>query len=146
MADEGEISSDEVILRRVKSEDPNCVQPLLSGGQRATSFAISNPPQQVGSSCSRLCLTSPRKLLDLVRHKQMNPADFLVCRMRVGDVRAVGLDVIALSTDKDPGHCEIRATSQQSFSRKIWSRLAKKTRILTSEEVQQLEAGDALSE
>jgi hypothetical protein len=146
MADAGDISSDEVILKRVKRDSPNCVQLLPSGVQRATSFAIRNRPGEVGSSCSRLCLTSPRKLLDLVRLQDLDPDDFLVCRIRVADVRELRLDVIALETNDDAGHCEIRATAQQSFSPKIWSRLAKTTRILNSEEVRQLQAGDALSE
>ena len=66
----------------------------------------------------------------------------MVCRIRVSDVRDFRLDVIHLPTERDAGHCEIRETPTQSFSDGIWSKLAKRTRILTAEEVETLQAGD----
>ncbi len=146
MTDAGEVSPDEVILKRVKRHRPDCTHPLPGGGLRGTSYSIKERPDEIGSSCSRLCLTSPRKVLDLVRLHDLDPDEFLVCCIRVADVRDLQLDVIALPTKEDAGHCEIRPSPHQPFSKTIWSKLAKKTRILTDEEVRQLEAGGTMDE
>ena len=143
MADSRPIADEEVILKRVRANDPHCIQPY-SDGYRATSFAIRTPPGQEGSSCSRLRLTSPRTLLSLVTIEGKSSDDYLVCRIRVTDVRALNLEVLALPTDEDPGHCEIRKTIDQHLPAKVWSVLAKTTRILTAEEVASLKAGDEL--
>ncbi len=144
MAGSEPISSHEVILKRVRSDDPRCIQPRAEGGYRATSFAIKNRVHERGSSCSRLLRTSPNELLSQVILQDQSPNDYLVCRIRVSDVRELSLDVVHLRTDVDPGHCEIRETPTQSFSPGRWSKLAKKTRILTAEEVETLQAGDQL--
>lgn len=145
MADSREIALEEVILKRVRANDPHCIQPY-GDGYRATSFAIRTPPGQEGSSCSRLQLTSPRTLLSLVALQGKSPDDYLVCRMRVTDVQALNLEVLALPTKDDPGHCEIRETVNQGFTASVWSKLAKTTRILTPEEVATLQAGDELQD
>lgn len=145
MADSRPIADEEVILKRVRANDPHCIQPY-SDGYRATSFAIRTPPGQEGSSCSRLQLTSPRTLLLLVTHQNKSPDDYLVCRIRVTEVRALNLEVLALRTEEDPGHCEIRIPVDQHFPASGWTRLAKTTRILTAAEVASIEAGDELVE
>jgi hypothetical protein len=76
----------------------------------------------------------------------LNPEDFHVCRLHVAEVRALKLEVLAKPTNEDEGHCEVRETPQQAFSKKLWSRLAKKTRILTDAEFERLQAGDSLDE
>lgn len=139
MADSRPIADEEVILKRVRANDPHCIREYR-GGYRATSFAIRIPPGQEGSSCSRLQITSPRTLLSLVT----SPDDYLICRMRVTDVRALNLEAHALPTAEDRGHCEIRQPANQHFPASVWSRLAKTTRILTPEEVATLQAGDEL--
>ncbi len=141
MADSRPIADEEVILKRVRANDSHCIR-QYRGGYRATSFAIRIPPGQEGSSCSRLQLTSPRTLLSLVTLQGKSPDDYLVCRIRVTEVRALNLDVLALPTDEDPGHCEIRKTVDQHYPASVWTRLAKTTRILTPEEVATLQAGD----
>lgn len=143
MADSRPIADEEVILKRVRANDPHCIREYR-GGYRATSFAIRIPPGQEGSSCSRLQLTSPRTLLSLATLHGGSPDDYLVCRMRVTDVRALNLEVLALPTDEDPGHCEIRKTVDRYLPASVWSRLAKTTRILTAAEVASTEAGDEL--
>ena len=145
MADSRPIADEEVILKRVRANDPHCIQPY-GDGYRATSFAVRIPPGQEGSSCSRLRLTSPRTLLSLVTLQGGSSDDYLVCRMRVTDVRALNLEVLALPTDEDPGHCEIRKTVGQHYPASVWSRLAKTTRIFTAAEVASIEAGDELVE
>ena len=94
MADSREIALEEVILKRVRANDPHCIQPY-GDGYRATSFAIRTPPGQEGSSCSRLQLTSPRTLLSLVALQGKSPDDYLVCRMRVTDVQALNLEAVS---------------------------------------------------
>ncbi len=138
-----EISRDEVLLRRIPHQ-PDCVKDRPGVGLTATSYAIKNRRGEKGSSWTRLVQTSPRKLLDQLQLDGISPEGWTVCRIRVSDVRDVRLDVIHLPTERDAGHCEIRETPRQSFSPGIWSKLAKKTRILSAEEVETLQAGDQL--
>jgi len=145
MAESRQIADEEVILKRVRANDPHGIQPY-GDGYRATSYAIRTPPGQEGSSCSRLQLMSPRTLLSLVTLQGGSPDDYLVCRIRVTDVRALNLEVLGIPTKDDPGHCEIRETVDQGFSASVWSKLAKTTRILTAAEIASLEAGDELLE
>lgn len=76
----------------------------------------------------------------------MDPKDWMVCRISVADVEKLGLQVVHLPTERDPGHCEIRGTQTQRLAGKVISKLAKKTRVLTSGEVETLQAGDSLIE
>lgn len=142
-----EISDDETILRRIPPTDEvPSTQPRPEGGLRATSARIKKKKGETGLSCSRLLQTSPRELLEQLRLDDMSPKGWMVCRIHVADVRALGLDVVYVPADRDPGHCEIRATASRSFSKSIPSILARKTRILTAEEVETLQAGDQLTE
>ena len=68
----------------------------------------------------------------------------MVCRMFASDIHDFGLDIVYCKTKQDPGHCEIRPSINQPFSKTIRSKLAKKTRILTEDEVDGLQAGDEL--
>ena len=68
----------------------------------------------------------------------------MVCRMCASDIRDLGLDIFFCKTDQDPGHCEIRPSINQPFSKTIRSKLAKKTRILREDEIDNLQAGDNL--
>ena len=140
-----EISRDEVLLRRIPHQ-PDCIKDRPGIGLTATSFAIKNLPGKKGSPWKRLRQTSPRMLLDQLQLDGISPEGWMVCKIRVSDVRDFRLDVIHLPTQRDAGHCEIRETLTQSFSDGIWSKLAKKTRILTAEEVETLQAGDQLAE
>ncbi|MCH8342751.1 MAG: hypothetical protein IH983_02060 [Planctomycetes bacterium] len=140
-----EISDDEIILRRIPNQ-PDCIKHRPGIGLTATSFAIRNLPGKKGSSWTRLVQTSPRKLLDQLQLDGISPKGWMVCRIRVSDVRDFRLDVIHLPTERDAGHCEIRETPRQSFSPAIWSKLARRTRILTAEEVETLQAGNQLAE
>ncbi|MBW3598759.1 MAG: hypothetical protein KY475_15975 [Planctomycetes bacterium] len=141
-----QVPLDEIILKRISKIQPNCILAMPDGSERATSFAIKNREHlnEEGSSCSRLLTTSPQQLLALVRNQGLEPGDFTVCRIRVADVVTLGWQVVACPTDEDPGHCEIRATADQPFRDKLWSRLARKCRILTFEEIDALTPGDTL--
>ena len=136
-----EISHYEIILRLIPDR-PDRIKHRSGIGLTATSFAIKNRRGEKGSSWTRLVQTSPRKLLDQLQLDGISPEGWMVCRIRGPDVRDFRLDVIHLPTQRDAGHCEIRETPTQSFSDGIWSKLAKKTPILTAEEVETLQADD----
>jgi hypothetical protein len=98
-------------------------------------------PDEEGLSCTRLKITSPRDLLGQLHLDGIDPQGWMVCRILVADVEKLGLTVRASPTDRDPGHCEIRGTPQQSYTSGVSSKLAKGTRILTDDEVETLVAG-----
>ncbi len=68
----------------------------------------------------------------------------MVCRLFVSEVRELGLQVLALPTDRNPGHCEIRGTTARPYTGGMASKLAKKTRILTHQEVEGSKSGDRI--
>ena len=148
MSEAEAIGSVEVILRRIppstidldstKSRHPE-------PGYRATSPRLSTKPGEQGLSCSRLRQTSPQELLNQLSQDEIDPEGWLVCRIRVQDVLALGLEVIHVPIDgRDSGHCEIRGKNGLDFPNAKSSKLARKSRILTAEEVSSLHAGDAL--
>lgn len=123
------ISDDEHIARRI----PNRPDQLIDRpgiGLTATSFAIRPRPPELHSSWSRASVTSPADLLDIERAKGRDVSGWSVASLRVADVRALGLDVVCDPTDEDPGHCLIVPTADRLFSDRIWSKLAKKTRVV----------------
>lgn len=144
-ADHQDVGPDEVILRRIPPECPERGVPQqtdeIPGGRRATSPAIRARRDESGSSFTRLLITSPLELLNALRRQERSPEGWMVCRLHVSDVLAEGLRVIALPVLEDPGHCEIRPGAKP-FTDKGWSRLARKSRILTDSEVARLRAGD----
>ena len=99
---------------------------------------------EIGLSCTRLLLTSPWELLEQLRLQDKSPDDWMVCRISVADVRALGLDVVHVPTDDDYGHCEVRGNRSVQISKGIASKLAKKTRILTDDEIATVKAGGIL--
>lgn len=146
------IDDDEVILRRIP---PSKLGPGVAmestalraeGGLRATSVRLSTRQGEHGLSCTRLRQTSPRALLDELIQEAIDPAGWMVCRIRVRDVRLLGLEVAHKPTNRDPGHCEVVGPGGGlSFPNNRSSKLAKLTRILTEDEVASLKAGDLLT-
>ena len=134
MAGPQEISDDEIILRRIPP-DPRCVVGNEAGSVRASSFALRPKPDEKGPSFTRLKFTSPKELLNQLALQQIPSADWRVCKILVSDVRALGLEVVYSPTDIDAGHCEIRP-GKQKFTDAIWSKLAKKSRVLSVEEIE----------
>lgn len=143
------IADDEIILRRIPPSTPQMnstkERPQPEWGHRAVSCRLSTAPGEEGLSCTRLRQTSPKSLLADLLTDDIVPTDWLVCRIIVRDVRSLGLEVIHKPTDRDPGHCEIVGKDKAkmlAFPNKKSQQLAKKTRILTTEEVAELKAGD----
>ncbi len=139
-----EVGSDEIILRRIPPPPENAIQILPDGGYRATSFRLRLRDGELGLSCSRLALTSPRALLDQLRLQGTSVDGWMVCRLLVADVRSLGLEVQHIPLTNDHGHCEIRPISPSTLDKNLTSKLAKKTRILTPEEIESVQAGDTI--
>lgn len=145
------IADDEVILRRIPPSklDHDSTSPRVGGGLRAASFRMATDERkgEEGLSCTRLLQTSPQMLLADLLSDSIDPTGWDVCRLFVRDVRALGLDVIHKPTDRDRGHCEIVGKDQNkalAFPNTKSQKLAKRTRILTAEEVAALKAGDTM--
>lgn len=139
------VGSDEIILRRIPPDtDVVSTQGNPDGTLRATSSRLKLRPGEQGLSCTRLCLTSPLQLLQQLTFDGIEPEGWMVCRLFVSEVNELGLQVLALPTDRDPGHCEIRPTAAQPYTGGMASKLAKKTRILTQQEVEGSKSGDRI--
>jgi len=54
-----------------------------------------------------------------------------VAALRVSEVSDLGMLVVASPTTEDPGHCHIEPAPGDSFSNKLWSKVAKKTWIVS---------------
>lgn len=140
-----EIGDKEIILRRIPpSGNIESTQVRPEGGLRAVSIHLQIKKDETGLSCSRLLITSPKELLDQLEFSGIPKQAWMVCRIFASDIYDLGLDVVYCKTELDLGHCEIRPTPNQSYSKTIRSKLAKKTRILTEDEVDSLQAGDEL--
>ncbi len=123
------IADDEFINKRISPGNDN-IKPKGSSGFRATSFAIKPRPTEEYPSWSRQVLTTPEQLLKLEGDKGRDVSLWHVAAIKVNTVRALGLEVVASPTEEDPGHCYIVPTQEQPFVNKIWSTLAKETRIV----------------
>ena len=143
------IGDEEIILRRIPPPriGMDSTKPRPNGGLRATSLRLSVKDGETGLSCTRLQQTSPQALLNDLASDKIDPADWLVCRIFLRDVRKLDLEVIHKPTDRDPGHCEILGTKGVlSFPNNKSQQLAKATRILTNEEVATMQAGCLLAD
>ena len=113
------------IYRRIPAHPNNTI--ARGGVLTATSFALN--PRHKGEHPS-LSTTAPIKLLSIEKNKGRDISGWHVAEVAVSVVRELGLDVVADPTEDDPGHCHIVPTSLQLFTGGIWSRLARKTRVV----------------
>ena len=134
-----QINDAEVLLRRVPptSDSFQTVCDRGDGPSRAVSAAMSTRSDEEHLSCSRRRLTSPRQLLDDLRHDGIDPVGWHVCAFLVSDVRALGLEVVFTPTDRDRGHCSITDKNGLAFPNKKSQKLARRTRILAEGEIDQ---------
>lgn len=142
------VADDEVILRRIPPSKLGIAttKEVSKGGHRATSATLSTDQGEEGLSCSRLAITSPQQLLNQLSDQGKDLEGWTVCRMFVRDVRALGLDVVPRPVQNDLGHCEIVDADSKPYPNSKKSKLAKKTRIMTDEEIIRLKGGDTLSD
>lgn len=122
------IAENEVILKRLSNGDDN-VKRLADLSLRSTSFGIKPRPSEEYPSWSRENITSPERLLEIEAEKGRDLSGWRVAAICVSTARELGLLVVASPTEEDPGHCHIEPASGESFSDKLWSKLAKKTWI-----------------
>jgi hypothetical protein len=125
-----EVDGAEYIIRRIPPGTPGQDTVLPPAGERATSATLMLREGEIGLSCSRLSVTSPKELLAQI---DKSTADgWSVCIWKVSELPEDLYVVITPSAppDLDPGHCEIRAKPGKNFSKKLASKLAKKSRIL----------------
>ena len=107
---------------------------------RATSAALHRREGEIGLSCSRLAVTSPKQLLAQINASVHDGWE--VCIWKVSDIPE-GLSVVITPSsppELDPGHCEIRS---QNFTDRLRSKLAKASVVLTHAQVESMRAGDS---
>ena len=99
-----EIADDEYLLRHIPGGTL-----WQAPGPRITSasFQLRHDRNETGVSVTRLMITTPRRLLELVGGSPEHGSR--VASVRVGDVRQLGLRVVAKPLADDPGHAEIQS-------------------------------------
>ena len=98
------IADDEVLLRHIPGGTL-----WQAPGPRITSanFQLRHDRNETGVSVTRLKFTSPQRLLELVGGNPERGSR--VASVRAGEVRALGLRVVAKPLPDDPGHAEIQS-------------------------------------
>ena len=135
------ILGDEILLRRIPPSSAGnvTISERPDGGCRATSWAMKTKPSEDALSCSRLKLTSPNQLLDMLLSQGKDSSEWHVCEFKVSDVLELGLEIAFTPTEIDPGHCSITAQNGSPYPNGTKAqKLAKRTRILTQEEIDNL--------
>jgi hypothetical protein len=117
MAEPSPVADDEYLLRHIPSGDR-----WQAPGPRITSgnFQLRHDRNETGVSVTRLAITSPQRLLALVRADPTSR----VAQVRVGDVRALGLRVVPSPLADDPGHAEIQSHVASLDDHAVRKRLA----------------------
>jgi len=114
-----DIADDEIVLRHIPGGTL-----WQAPGPRITSanFQLRHDRNETGVSVTRLNITSPQRLLELVGgDPQMGSR---VAEVRVGDIRALGLVVVPKPLCEDPGHAEIQTGSASLDEHACRKRLA----------------------
>lgn len=131
------VSSEEFIIRRIPAGKPGFDTTIeTASGKRASSATLGLRDNETGLSCSRLSITAPTDLLKQAGKTLQD--DWMICVWKVSDLPDELEVVITPSVPKelDPGHCEIRAKQGKKYDQKAASKLARKSRILTPEEME----------
>jgi hypothetical protein len=113
------IADDEYILRHI----PGGTQ-WQAPGPRITSgnFRLRHDRQETGVSVTRLKITAPERLLQLIGGKP--ELGSRVAQARVADIRALGLRVVPSPREEDPGHAEIQSDTASLDDHATRKRLA----------------------
>lgn len=127
MTSKPRISDDDTILKRITAFPDNTK--LRGETLTATSCGI-RPKEGEYPSWSLERITPADALLDIEKRKGRDTAGWRVAAVLVSQVRALRLDVVHDPTDDDAGHCLIKPMPGEKFTDKVWSQLAKKTRIV----------------
>jgi hypothetical protein len=99
-----EIADDEFLLRHIPGGSL-----WQAPGPRITSanFQIRHDLNETGVSVTRLKITSPHKLLELVGGSPEKGSR--VASAQAGNIRALGLRIVPKPNEQDPGHAEIQS-------------------------------------
>lgn len=134
-----QLDESEILLRRVPPDSPQLRTTVErgDGGLRATTPVMSTRKgkDEEHLSCSRLCLTSPRRLLEDLRNDGIDPAGWQICQFKVADVMELDLEIEFTPTDRDPGHCSITGVEGLAYPNSKAQKLARRTRVLTVDEI-----------
>jgi len=94
------IKDDEIVLRHIPGGTT-----FQAPGPRITSKNFELRPGETGVSVSRVGSTTPDQLMA----RNGNPATgSRIASATAASVRAIGLEIVSVPTDDDPGHAEIR--------------------------------------
>jgi hypothetical protein len=106
MVESDDITDEEYLLRHIPGGTL-----WQAPGARITSanFQLRHDRNETGVSVTRLKITSPRRLLELVGGSLQTGSR--VAAVRAGDVRAIGLAVVPKPLAEDTGHAEIQSAS-----------------------------------
>src|SRR5438132_5998006 len=98
MSGTDDIADDEILLRHIPGGTL-----WQAAGPRITSanFQLRHDRNETGVSVTRMTITTPQRLLELVGGSLQRGSR--VASARVGDVRALGLRVVPKPLEEDPG-------------------------------------------
>jgi hypothetical protein len=118
--EKGLIPDDEYILRHIPGGTF-----FQAPGPRITSgnFILRTHQGEIGVSVTRLSITSPARLLELVGGKP--EAGSRVAGARVADIRAMGLRVVPKPLPEDRSHSEIQSDTASLDDHKTQKQLAR---------------------
>lgn len=111
------ISNDEFILRHIPGGTSWQVPP--DGRIASTNFRFR--PGETGISLSRVAVTSAEKMMSRLGTPETGSR---IAVARVGDLRELGFDVIAVPIPEDLGHAEIRPTTNTIVTKAMQRTLA----------------------
>ncbi|MEQ8852907.1 hypothetical protein [Gimesia sp.] len=134
---EDNISDDDYLIRRISPSKPgwDTIAKNKDGTFRASSSSMSTRPNEEHLSCSLLKVTKPQDLLDQLKDQGIEPDGWNVALFKVGDARALGLEISLDKTDSDEGHCLLKAEGGLDYPKIAGKKIAKKTRILNADEI-----------
>src|SRR5438132_440302 len=106
MSGTDDIADDEILLRHIPGGTL-----WQAPGPRITSsnFQLRHDRNETGVSVTRLRITSPERLLELVGGDPV--AGSRVASVGSAAVRAIGLQVVPKPLEEDPGHAEIQSAT-----------------------------------
>jgi hypothetical protein len=113
------IADDELILRHIPGGSL-----WQATGTRITSanFRLRHNRGETGVSVTRLAITSPDRLIELVGGNV--GAGSRIAVASAGQIRALGLRVVPAPLDSDPGHAEIQSDTASLDEKDLQRRLA----------------------